>query len=415
MGGFPEASSLSFEFFSELLVPVFVVLVEFEIMLLGHVADGEDSLWVQSGHVLHCGDGCWHELFEMMHFVTVLGLTPESIWLGNEDEILIFVVSHFGNIIEVHLVDETHQSGDVHSVCWSDDRSLGTVLDVHVVVVITISDTFEVPAGIILELSWDIEPIPVVGHPRKRWSSISLIDFEDVETWAQTENDGGGSLPEFAPFSDSGVLVDDLSLGEVQSGIWLHWWGLKEWLELITWVSWSSLKTDNLLDWLFSEHWETESSSDVREFLIFGPLNVVLGTLFVPMIDSWPVLQSLLPSKLPTKKLSGGLSPSMVMLEEHVVQIEHIRETWCELVHVWWDIAHFLDDSWSHLGDMHIDEETVVSINFNKLVLAQIFGIDVILNITVLMWQNNIWVSIFVSWCLKIVDLKVFSSLSFIN
>lgn len=351
----------------------------------------------------------------MVHFIAMLGLTPESIWLGNEDEILVFVVSHFGNVIEVHLVDKTHQGSYVHGMGWSHDRSLRAVLDVHVVVVITISDTLEVPAGTVLELSWDIEPIPVLGHPRKRWCSISLINFEDVETWAHTKNNGGGSLPEFAPFSNSGVLVDDLSLGEVQSGVRLHWWGLKEWLELITWVGWSSLETDDLFEWLFSQHWETESSSDVREFLVLSPLNVIFGTFLVPMIDSWPVLQSLLPSKLDVQKLSGGLSPSMVMLEEHIVQMEWVRETWGNLVHVWWDVADFLDDSWSNLGDMHIDEKTVVSINFNKFFLIQIFGIDIVLNITVLMWQNNIWVSVFVTWSLKIVDLKVFTSLSFIN
>ena len=299
---------------------------------------------------------------------------------------------------------------------WSDDGSLGTVLDVHVVVIITISDTFEVPAGTILELSWDIEPIPVLGHPLKRWGTVSLINFEDIETWTHSENNSGGSLPEFAPFSNSGVLVDDFTLLEVQSGIRLHWWGLKEWLELITWVSWSSLKTDDLFDWLFSQHWETESSSDVREFLIFSPLDVIFGTfIVVVMIGSWPVCQSLLPSKLNIQELSGGLSPSVVVLEEHVVQMEWVTESWRNMVHVWWDIADFLDNTWSDLGDMHIDEKTVVSINLDKLFLAQIFGIHIILNITMLMWQDNIWVSIFVTWCLKIVDLKVFASLGFIN
>jgi len=300
-------------------------------------------------------------------------------------------------------------------VSWSDDRSLGTVLDVHVVVIITISDTFEVPAGTILELSWDIEPIPVLGHPRKRWGAISVINFEQIETWAHSENDSGGSLPEFAPFADSGVLVDDFTLLEVQSGVGLHWWGLEERLELITWVGWSSLKTDDLFDGLFSQHGETESGGDVRELLVLSPLDVVLGSLLVPMVDGWPVLQRLLPSELDVEKLSGGLSPSVVVLEEHVVQMEWVGEAWGDVVHVWWHVAHFLDNTWSHLGDMHIDEKTVVSVNLNELFLAQILGVHIVLNIAVLMWQNNIWVSIFVTWCLEIVDLKVFSSLSFVD
>jgi hypothetical protein len=75
-----------------------------------------------------------------------------------------------------------------------------------------------------------------------------------------------------------------------------------------------------LLDGLLSEFREAKSGSNMRELLILGPLDVVLGTLImVVMMSGRPVSKSLLEVKLDLHLLTSGLSPPMVMLEEHVV------------------------------------------------------------------------------------------------
>lgn len=167
------------------------------------------------------------------------------------------------------------------------------------------------------------------------------------------------------------VLVDNLSLLEVKISRWLHWWGLDEWLELVSWVSWSSLKTKNSLDWLFTKHWESKSGGDVWEFLVLSPLNIVLGTFIViVMVSSWSVSKSLLELELNGQSLSSGLSPSVVVLEEHVIQMKWVGKSWSNLVHVWGDIAGLINNTWSNLSDMHVNQKTIVSIDFKQFVLS---------------------------------------------
>jgi len=102
--------------------------------------------------------------------------------------------------------------------------------------VIAISDALGVPATTILELTWNVEPIPVFGHPLQRWCTISLIDFKNVESWRHSEEDESGCFPEFDPFANSGIFVDHVTLFKVEVGVRLHGWSLYEWLELVTWV-----------------------------------------------------------------------------------------------------------------------------------------------------------------------------------
>jgi hypothetical protein len=65
----------------------------------------------------------------------------------------------------------------------------------------------------------------------------------------------------------------------------------------------------------------------MREFLILSPINVVLSAFIViVMISARLVSESFLEPNLDVVKLSGGLSPSMVVLIEHVVQLDVLFE-----------------------------------------------------------------------------------------
>ena len=160
---------------------------------------------------------------------------------------------------------------------------------------------------------------------------------------------------------------------------------MNEWLELVSWVGWSSLETKDSLDRFFSQSWESEPGGDVRELLVLSPLHIVLGALVVVVVISgWLVSQGLLKLQLHRVGLSSWLSPSVVVLEEHVVQVQVVSESQSGLVHVRRDVAYLINHTWSHLSDVHVDQKTVVSVDFKQLVFGQVFRLEVVLDIAML-------------------------------
>lgn len=75
------------------------------------------------------------------------------------------------------------------------------------------------------------------------------------------------------------------------------------------------------------------------ELLVLGPLNVVLSSLSVVVVRSlWSGIELSLPLLLDVQLGSGGLPPSVIVFEEHVVQAHWVGETWLHLGHVRWNI-----------------------------------------------------------------------------
>ena len=95
----------------------------------------------------------------------------------------------------------------------------------------------------------------------------------------------------------------------------------------------------------------------------------------------------------------------MIVFMEHIVKCEWCEMRWTKETHVWWHIVYLLNYTRSDLSNMHINEKTVVSIDLGKLFWGQIFCINIVLNVAMLMRQNYIWVSIFISWGFKINNL----------
>ena len=154
----------------------------------------------------------------------------------------------------------------------------------------------------------------------------------------------------------------------------------------------------------------------MRELLVFCPLDVKLCSFVViVMISGWPVSKLFCKVKLNVHLFSGWFSPSVEVFKEHVVQMNWAFKVWSDLVHVWWDVRLFLNDSWTNLSDMHVNHETVVCINFNQLFFGEISSVDVILNITMFVRQNNIRMTELVSWCLEINNSKILVFLVFID
>ena len=115
----PKAPGFTEEFVSEIHIPVLVVFIEFHVLFLSHVHHCQDASRAIGRHVLHGSDWEWYHLLEMMHFIDVLCLSPELIWLSDKDKFLILVVPHLGNIVEIHSVDESCKASNIECMRWS--------------------------------------------------------------------------------------------------------------------------------------------------------------------------------------------------------------------------------------------------------------------------------------------------------
>lgn len=104
----------------------------------------------------------------------------------------------------------------------------------------------------------------------------------------------------------------------------------------------------------------------------------------VIVISGWLISEGFLESNFNIKELPGGLSPSMEVLIEHIVQLEVWGKRRSNMVHVWRNIALFNDIAWPDLGNMHIDKQTIVSVNFIKFILGELSRVNVILNVAML-------------------------------
>lgn len=125
---------------------------------------------------------------------------------------------------------------------WSDNRSLSSILDVHVLVVVTVSDALEAPSTAVLELAGNGPP-EVLLDPLEGRSTVSSVDLEAVEGRGEPDASESECFPESDPLGDLGVLVDCLAKLKGECGIGVHGRGLNEWLELVTGMGRCSLKS----------------------------------------------------------------------------------------------------------------------------------------------------------------------------
>ncbi len=189
-------------------------------------------------------------MVDLMH---IFGLIPDAIRLVDENQIFVLRVHHLANVVEVHVLEKNKNLHDVGCMCWASKSSLTSILHVHVLVIITITFLFKSPATTILELLRDLPPVPVVGQPRKRGGTIGSIDFESVETGAETKSAESKGLPEAYPFNNSSVLIDSLTLLKAECRIGVHRWSLYEWLELVTGMGRCSFDSNDSFDGLLTE------------------------------------------------------------------------------------------------------------------------------------------------------------------
>lgn len=286
---FPKVSGLFHELRSKLSIPVLLVLVELELLSLGHVSDGDDTIILHRRHLLPGSNGGRHDVLKVVHFMDVLLLVPPGVGLVDENEILVLVVGHLGDVIEVDVIDNVATDSQMGSVDGLDHQSLHGVLHVHVVTVIAVEILVEVNVSTILELARDLEPVEVLREPSERGAAFVLVELVAVEGRASHSGGGEKDLIESGPFEDLSVLIDSLTNIEVKSRVRIHGRGLNEGLELVTGMGRGSLNTENSVKRLLGKNRVSKSVSDMRELLFISPFNIVFGSPISRMIGGGKV------------------------------------------------------------------------------------------------------------------------------
>jgi len=313
----------------------------------------------------------------VVHLVDVLTLVPDTVGLINEHNVFILVVDHPRDVIQIHVLEEHHESAAVEGMGRTSHGSLTTVLHVHVFVIITVTETLGIPTTTILELSGDIEPVPVLGHPLERGGTSSSVHFEHIETREETEGGQDGGFPEAGPLNDSGVFINSLALGEVECWVGVHRGSLDEGLELVTGMARSSFDSEDSLDGLFTENWVALTVSDMREFLVLRPVDLMLGsTIVIVMSGSRSVLQSLSVVDFLGLGEPGScwLSPSVVELKELVVQmVLNLGLRVGNLVISSGDVTLLIEVVRAHLSNVKVDHVAVVGVHVHQFIFSQFF------------------------------------------
>ena len=269
----------------------------------------------------------------------------------------------------------------------SSEGTLATVLEVHIVVVITITYAFKTQTRSILELLWDRPPVEIVTLPRKWRHAISGVNFEYIEARSESESGSNTCFPEAGPFNNSIVLVDRFTSLEVKCGIWRHRWSLNEWLVLIARMCWSSFDSNDTLNGLFTHYWISESVRNMWELLIVTPFYFILVTLVMIIVRSRrPVFQGFLMIQLLSlwEPCPCWLPPSVVVFEVLVVKLGIWLVSHSFLIESLWDVALCIQVIRSYLRNMHIDHVGVVPINVKHLFFVISINIDWVLDVEVL-------------------------------
>ena len=109
----PQATGLTHELILHVQVPVLVFGVELEVLTLRHIVDSHDSVILLQWVVLEGEHGVGDHLLEVMHLVDVFSLIPDTVWLVNEDQILVLGVHHLADVVPVSILK---QDKDLHAV-----------------------------------------------------------------------------------------------------------------------------------------------------------------------------------------------------------------------------------------------------------------------------------------------------------
>ena len=97
----------------------------------------------------------------------------------------------------------------------------------------------------------------------------------------------------------------------------------------------------------------------------------------------------------------------MIVLSEFIVQLLVEKGVGVELGEVGRHVGPILVNARSDCGDVHVDQERIISINLIKFVLSEVLGVDIVLNIHVFVGKDHVGGVSGVAGSLEVVDLQI--------
>ena len=156
----------------------------------------------------------------------------------------------------------------------------------------------------------------------------------------------------------------------------------------------------------------------MRELLVISPFDFpFVASIVIIVARCWPIFKRLLEVDFLSLGVPHAvwLSPSVIELKVHVVQMVVDFLLVSNLVQVAGDIALLVEVLGSDLCDMHVDQISIVTVNLHHLVLVIAIDIDVVAGRNVLMSKDDAWLSELVSRGIHVPNLHVTALLLLIN
>lgn len=155
-------------------------------------------------------------------------------------------------------------------------------------------------------------------------------------------------------------------------------------------MSRGTLNTKDSLDWFFTKDGVSETISNVRELLCISPLDLIFGALVIPVVKGGAVVKLLLEVQFLSLGEPGAcwLSPSVVVLEELILQMVVVSLGVINLVEALGDVGLIVKVFRANLSNVKINEISVVAIQFPKFVTFETGSIDVVVCVNVLVGDN---------------------------
>lgn len=79
------------------------------------------------------------------------------------------------------------------------------------------------------------------------------------------------------------------------------------------------------------------------------------------------------------------------------------------------DIADLVEVLGSHLTDVQINHVAIVGVDLCQFILSEIFSVEPVLDVDVLVWQDDRGVTVMIARGLSVIDLKVLLYLGLID
>lgn len=89
--------------------------------------------------------------------------------------------------------------------------------------------------------------------------------------------------------------------------------------------------------------------------------------------------------------------------------------TMSDLIVFSWDVALFNEVLRSDLSNVHVNQVSVMTVDFHHLILVVTIHVNIVIWRDMLMRKNNLWLSVLVSWSIHVCKMHVASFFLLIN